>query len=137
MKKKILVIDDCEAILDVVKITLEMEGYEVSTSLTGECFQQMEHDPPDLILLDVVLSGEDGGEIGQRLKSEEQTRHIPVILLSAHAGLRETAERCSANDYLVKPFRLTELREIVKKHLSLPSMTPFSPWLKRRDGEAP
>ena len=127
MKKRILVVDDSEAILDVVKITLEIAGYEVSMSLTSECFQQIGNDPPDLILLDVLLSGEDGGEICQRLKSEEQTRHIPVILLSAHAGLRETAERCGANDYLVKPFRLTELREILKKHLSLVSMTPFSP----------
>jgi CheY-like chemotaxis protein len=131
MKKSILVIDDSEAILDVVKIALEMADWEVSTSQTGVCLQQMEHNLPDLILLDILLSGEDGCEICQRLKSEEQTRHIPVILLSAHAGLRETAEGCGANDYLVKPFRLTELREIVMKHLSPPSMTPFSPWLKR------
>ena len=115
--KKILVVDDSAAILDVVKIALEMADWEVSTSLTGMCFQQMEHDLPDLILLDILLSGEDGGEICQCLKSEKQTRHIPVILLSAHAGLRETVERCGADDYLVKPFRLAELREIVKKHL--------------------
>lgn len=127
MKKSILAVDDSEAILDVVKMALEMAGCEVSTSLTGACFQQMEHHLPDLILLDVLLSGEDGGEICQRLKSDEQTRHIPVILLSAHAGLWETAERCGANDFLAKPFRLTELREIVKKHLLQPSMTLFSP----------
>ena len=127
MKKSILVVDDSEAILDVVKIALEMADCEVSTSLTGACFQHMEHHLPDLILLDVLLSGENGGEICQRLKSDEQTKHIPVILLSAHVGLRETAERCGANDYLVKPFRLSALREIVKKCLSLPSMTLFSP----------
>jgi CheY-like chemotaxis protein len=127
MKKSILVVDDSEAILDVVKLALEMADSEVSTSLTGVCFQHMERNLPDLILLDVLLSGEDGGEICQRLKSDEQTRHIPVILLSAHAGLRETAERCGANDFLAKPFHLTELREIVKKYLSLPSMTLFSP----------
>jgi len=126
MKKSILVVDDSAAILDVVKIALEMADYEVYTSLTGACFQHMEQHLPDLILLDILLSGENGGEICQRLKSDEQTRHIPVILLSAHAGLRETAERCGANDFLVKPFRLSALREIVKKYLSLPSMTPFS-----------
>src|SRR5258708_20145820 len=100
MKKKILVIDDCEAILDVVKITLEMEGYEVSTNLTGACFQQIEHDPPDLILLDVLLSGEDGGEIGQRLKTEEQTRHIPGTPLSAHAGPRQSTHTVHPNHHL-------------------------------------
>lgn len=127
MKKSILVVDDSAAILDVMKIALEMADCEVSTSLTGACFQHIEHHLPDLILLDVLLSGENGGEICQRLKSNEQTRHIPVILLSAHTGLRETAERCGADDFLVKPFRLIALREIVKKYLSLPSMTLFSP----------
>ena len=127
MKKSILVVDDSAAILDVVKLTLEMADCEVSTSLTGACFQHMEYNLPDLILLDVLLSGEDGSEICQRLKGNEQTRHIPIILLSAHTGLRETAERCGADDFLVKPFRLSALREVVKRYLSLPSMTLFSP----------
>ena len=119
MKKRVLVVDDHPDILEVVKMTLEIAGYEVSTSLTGACFQQLENDLPDLILLDVLLSGEDGYAICQHLKDDEKTRHIPVILLSARAGLRETAERCGADDFLVKPFRLTELREIVKKYLAL------------------
>jgi DNA-binding response OmpR family regulator len=125
MKKKVLVVDDSEAILEVVKMALELVGFEVSTCLTGAYFRQMEHNLPDLILLDVMLSGENGGEICQRLKSNERTRHIPVILLSAHAGLRETVDWCGADDYLVKPFRLIQLREIVKKYLSLPSTTPL------------
>jgi CheY-like chemotaxis protein len=120
MKKKILVVDDSAAILDVVTLALEMADCEVSTGLTGACLQQMEHNLPDLILLDVLLSGEDGGEICRRLKSDEQTRHIPVILISAHVGLVETAEECGADGYLVKPFRLTELREMVNKYLALP-----------------
>jgi CheY-like chemotaxis protein len=120
MKKKILVVDDSAAILDVVTLALEMADCEVSTSLTGACFQQMEHNLPDLILLDVLLSGEDGGEICRRLKSDEQTRHIPVILISAHVGLVETAEECGADGLLVKPFRLSELRVMVNKYLALP-----------------
>jgi CheY-like chemotaxis protein len=116
MKKKILVVDDSQAILDVMTVALEAEGYEVSTCLTGACFQDMERDPPDLILLDVLLSGEDGGEICQRLKSDERTRHIPVILISAHAGLQETARKCGADGFLVKPFHLNELREMVNRH---------------------
>jgi CheY-like chemotaxis protein len=123
MKKRVLVVDDSEAILEVVKMTLEMAGYEVATSLNGECFRQMENDPPDLILLDVLLSGEDGRAICERLKGDEKTRHIPVILLSAHAGLRKAVDECSANDFLAKPFRITDLRNIVKKYLSLSSAT--------------
>src|SRR5579859_3734770 len=117
MKKKILIIDDSQAILDVMKLALEAEGYEVSTSLTGAYFQRMGSDFPDLILLDVLLSGEDGGEICQHLKSDEHTRHIPVILISAHAGLQDTAARCGADGFLVKPFHLSELREVVNKHI--------------------
>jgi CheY-like chemotaxis protein len=120
MKKRILVVDDSQAILDVMTLALEAEGYEVSISLTGACFRHMEHNPPDLILLDVLLSGEDGGEICQHLKSDEQTRHIPLILISAHAGLQETAERCGADGFLIKPFHLYELRETVSRHIGEP-----------------
>ena len=118
MKKRILVVDDSQAILDVMTLALEAEGYEVTSSLTGACFRQMGSNPPDLILLDVLLSGEDGGEICQRLKSDEQTRHIPLILISAHAGLPDTAARCGADDYLIKPFHLNELAEIVNRYLN-------------------
>ena len=117
MKKRILVVDDSQAILDVMSLALDAEGYEVSTSLTGACFQHIESNLPDLILLDVLLSGEDGGEICQRLKSDDHTRHIPLILISAHAGLPDTAARCGADGFLVKPFHLNELRDIVNKHI--------------------
>src|SRR5205823_5239655 len=108
MKKRVLVVDDNEAILEVVKMTLEMAGYEVATSLTGECFQHMENDLPDLILLDVLLSGEDGCAICERLKGDEKIRHIPVILLSAHVGLWQATAECGANDFLAKPFRIID-----------------------------
>ena len=125
MKKRILIVDDSPAILDVMKLALEMVDCEVSTSLTGACLQQLERNLPDLILLDVLLSGEDGGEICRRLKSDELTRHIPVILISAHIGLCQRASDCGADHFLIKPFRLTELREMVKKYLALPSSTPL------------
>jgi CheY-like chemotaxis protein len=123
MKKRILVVDDNQGILDVVKMALELVGYEVSTSLTSACFKHIDRNLPDLILLDILLSGEDGAEICQRLKSDEQTKNIPVILLSAHTGLHETSARCGSNGYLVKPFRLAELREIVSKYLTQSSPT--------------
>lgn len=118
MKKRILIVDDSQAILDVMSIALQAEGYEVSTSLTGACFRHMERDLPDMILLDVLLSGEDGGEICQRLKNDALTRHIPLILISAHAGLQDTAGRCGADGFLVKPFHLSELRDIASKYLA-------------------
>ncbi len=104
MKKRVLVVDDSEAILEVIKITLELAGYEVATSLTGECFQQMENDLPDLILLDVSLSGEDGREMCRRLKDNETSRHIPVILISARDSMWKRVDGFGANDFLAKPF---------------------------------
>lgn len=77
----------------------------------------MEHDLPDLILLDILLSGEDGREICQQLKSSARMKHIPVVLLSAHVKVHNAAERCGANAFLAKPFRMEELLEVVKKYI--------------------
>jgi CheY-like chemotaxis protein len=120
MSKRILIVDDSQAILDVMSLALLAEGYEVSTSLTSVPLRHMEGNLPDLILLDVLLSGEDGGEICQRLKSDERTRHIPVILISAHASLQGTAARCGADGFLVKPFHLNDLRETVNRYTGGP-----------------
>jgi DNA-binding response OmpR family regulator len=121
MKKRVLVVDDSEAILEVIKITLEFAGYEVATSLTGECFQQMENDLPDLILLDVSLAGEDGREMCRHLKDNETSRHIPVILISARDSMWKRVDGFGANDFLAKPFHITDLRDTVKKYLLLSS----------------
>src|SRR5690242_981771 len=118
--KSILVVDDAPDILEVVQSILTEEGYQVQTSLNGACFQQMKGDLPDLILLDVLLSGDDGREICQQVKSAEQTKHIPVVLLSAHVAGRSTMEACGADDFLAKPFRLRELTDMVKKYLASP-----------------
>ena len=117
--KKILVIDDDEDMVEMLQLILTSRGYKVLASPNGAFFSEMSKDMPDLILLDVLLSGEDGREICQRLKSSDQTRHIPVILFSAHSNLSNaTASRYGADEFLSKPFDLDELLDIVKKHLS-------------------
>ncbi len=115
--KKILVVDDDESILELVRCVLEGEGYKVQTSLNGACFQQMQSELPDLILLDVLLSGEDGRAICRQLKSREQTRHIPVILFSAHFSARDITAMSGADAFLPKPFHLGELLALVKRYL--------------------
>ncbi|HEV2582898.1 MAG TPA: response regulator [Ktedonobacteraceae bacterium] len=122
MKEHVWVIDDQQDILDVVQIVLDDAGYQTSTYLTGaSLLQPMEH-PPDLILLDILLSGEDGRVICRQLKSREQTRQIPVVLLSAHFNAAKAIEECGADDFLAKPFHLDELVNTVKKNL--PDDTP-------------
>jgi CheY-like chemotaxis protein len=115
MKKHILVIDDDPAILDVVQEILTLAGYRVQTSPNGAWLHSMESDLPDLILLDVLLQGEDGRELCQQLKGWEQTRHIPVILFSAHVPAKGTPEACGGDDFLTKPFWRKRLLEIVAK----------------------
>jgi len=115
--KKILVVDDEVAVLEMVQLALEGAGYKVQTSLNGACFQRMHSDLPDLILLDILLSGEDGRELCRQLKGDEQTRHIPVILFSAHFSAKDTTAMSGADAFLHKPFHLVELRDLVKRHL--------------------
>ncbi len=118
MGKKILVVDDDEGIVEVVQIVLEGEGYQVHTSMDGENLNHINHDAPDLILLDVLLAGIDGRDICKSLKSNEATRHIPVIMLSAHSDASKVADTGGADDFLEKPFDVDVLIDIVAKHLS-------------------
>lgn len=117
MKKRIVVVDDQVAILEVVQLALEMVGYEVETSQTGAYFQHMHPPFPDLILLDIFLDGEDGRDICNRLKSDEQTKHIPVVLLSAHANSEQAMRDCHTDDFLAKPFHLDALYDLVKRYI--------------------
>src|SRR5918912_2181829 len=104
--KKIWVIDDDEGILEVVNIILTGAGYQVKTSLNGQCFQNINKngEKPDLILLDVLLSGEDGRDICKRLKSQEKTKDIPIIMLSAHSSAGRIKDLCGAEAFIAKPF---------------------------------
>src|SRR5205823_8279049 len=119
MAKKIWVVDDDENILEVLQIILESAGYDVQTSLNGESLQHLnEQRLPDLILLDILLSGTDGREICKDLKSRECTRHIPVILLSAHSDASKAADGSGANAFLPKPFDIEGLIKVVQNHLT-------------------
>lgn len=115
--KKILVVDDYQDILDVMQVVLQDEGYTVQTSLNGSFMQAIQSSPPDLIFLDVLLSGEDGRELCRELKSNEQTKQIPVILVSAHIDAKTALTSSGADGFLAKPFRLEDVRETAKVYL--------------------
>lgn len=119
MNKHILVIDDDQDILEVVQTILTMEGYRVQISLNGACLRRLESDPPDLILLDVLLRGEDGRELCREVKGREQTSHIPVILFSANVAANSTTAACGADDFIAKPFRKRELLALIAKNITL------------------
>lgn len=114
---RILIADDDQAILDATRLILEYEGYEVITASDGDTVQKIYGELPDIILLDIWLSGEDGSEIARYLKKQDRTRHIPIILFSANRNIEELAQKAGVEDTLVKPFDLTDLLRKIQKHL--------------------
>jgi DNA-binding response OmpR family regulator len=118
MNKRILVVDDDVDILEFVQPYLNEEGYYVQTSPSGLIFQHVQRDLPDLILLDVLLNGKDGRVLCRQLKANELTKHIPVILFSAHIRREDALKESRADDFIGKPFDLRDLLEVVNKYLS-------------------
>lgn len=116
MIKKILVADDDPAICDSIKMMLELEGYEVDTTVDGETIYKMEKEFPDLLLLDIWMSGQDGRDICAYLKKEPHMKHIPIIMISASRDVKKSARESGADDFIEKPFEQEELMEKVKKY---------------------
>jgi DNA-binding response OmpR family regulator len=110
--KKILVVDDDPDILDALQFMLEDAGYEVKTTEKGEYAENL-HDIngglPDVIILDVLLSGKDGRLICQKLKSQQETKRIPIIMISAHPNAKQSVTAVGADDFVAKPFDVDEL----------------------------
>ncbi len=116
--KRILIVDDEPDILESLQVILEEEGYTVVTSDKGEYLEQLHNGGlPHLILLDVLLSGKDGREIVKYLKSQQETKHIPVIMFSAHPSAEQTARQAGADDFLAKPFEIDVLVEKIAHYL--------------------
>jgi len=117
MKKKILVIEDDQAIVEVVTIILESEGYDVhvATQITT-IDKQLQEDPPHLMLLDIWLGGHDGGKLAKRLKNTPETKHIPIIIMSASNEAKEIARTAGVDGVLLKPFTIEDLLQLVKQY---------------------
>ncbi len=116
--KKILVIDDDEGILEGFEAMLTENGYAVTTSVhANDLFPLVRSTSPDLILLDVFLSGIDGIEICKKLKKNPSTKDIPIIMISAHRKIQKEIKHSQADDFLAKPFEMSDLLTLVKKYL--------------------
>ena len=101
---KILIIDDDPDVRTVMNILLKKNGYEVGTaSRKEEALEQLKEFLPDVVLLDVLLSGADGRDICQAIKSDEDMKNIPVIMFSAHPGAADNIASYGADDFITKP----------------------------------
>ena len=118
MKKKVLVIDDNAGILFVMQKALDLKEYDVHISETFAGVDGVEKIAPDLIFLDISLIEQDGREVAQKLKANERTKHIPIVILTAYPNADELAKEAGADDYLSKPFDLADLWKMTAKYTS-------------------
>lgn len=107
----VLVVDDAPGIVYILQIALQHAGYRVISAVAGNALQLARDVQPDVILLDVMMPGVDGVEIGRDLRAEPRTARIPVIAISAQADvtLRLNVQQMGADDYLSKPFEFDDM----------------------------
>ena len=149
MAKRILIVDDEQDILDLLKYNLEAEGYETMLASDGVQALERAKNTPDLIILDVMLPGKDGWEVMRQLRQTPGTQRIPVIFLTAKASEIDEVVglELGADDYISKPISMRKLLARVKMVLrkarkkccnsgkwrsilrNTPSLSPACRWL--------
>jgi DNA-binding response OmpR family regulator len=114
--KKVLIIDDDPDVRTVMDVLMKKQGYGVETAFNREdALDKLEHFQPSVILLDVLLSGTDGRQLCREIKSADKTRHVPVIMVSAHPGAADNIGNYGADDFISKPINTETLLEKMDK----------------------
>ncbi|PWK77312.1 two-component system KDP operon response regulator KdpE/two-component system response regulator MprA [Mucilaginibacter oryzae] len=116
--KKIMIADDDPGIVDAVEMLLEFEGYDVVSTLDGSAaLSDLKEQHPDLLLLDIWMSGEDGRDICKKIKLDDAVKDIPVIMVSASRDISKSAMEAGADDFLAKPFEMDELLNKIARYI--------------------
>ena len=116
MAKQILIIEDDEDILQVLETVLAYNEFTVKgLNRTDDIFKSVEEYKPDLVLTDYLLSGTNGGKICQQIKSNKDTCHIPVILISAYPELAASLGNFGFDAFITKPFDINVLVRKIKE----------------------
>jgi two-component system alkaline phosphatase synthesis response regulator PhoP len=126
-KERILVVEDEEDILELVRYNLVKEGYQVTGALTGEdALKKARAEVFDLIVLDLMLPGIDGLDVAKKLKSDQKTEHFPILMLTAKGEEADivTGLELGADDYVTKPFSprvlIARVRAILRRKTGKP-----------------
>lgn len=120
---KILIVDDDPNIIFLIKTTLSKEPkYLIDSAESGEAaLEKIEADMPDIVLLDVMMPGISGFDVCRKIKQNDKTKFIPVIIITSRRGMEDKLRgmKIGANDYITKPFNPEELRARVQAQLRI------------------
>ncbi len=137
---KILVVDDDTAINELIKVNLELAYYNVITAFDGnKGYALAKQEMPDLIILDVMMPEVDGYTVAKRIRENQDTKDIPIIMLTALNMLQNKAQgfNIGVDDYLVKPFEMEELlmrvKALLKRTNNIPKSTAVKEVLTKGD----
>ncbi|HVX16092.1 MAG TPA: response regulator [Pirellulales bacterium] len=127
-KDRILVVDDEEDLLELINYNLSKEGYRVTCVGSGEeAMREARANPPDLIVLDLLLPSVDGLEVCKLLKNDSRTKHVPIVMLTAKGEEADmvTGLELGADDYITKPFSprvlIARVRAVLRRKNEAPS----------------
>jgi DNA-binding response OmpR family regulator len=116
--KHIIITDDDASMRDIFQLILQRAGYIVTCYSDGEILLSNRFELPDLFILDKQLSGVDGLDICRFLKSQESTKNVPIIIISASPYVAQLANEAGADDFIEKPFKTKELLAMAEKYIN-------------------
>jgi DNA-binding response OmpR family regulator len=121
--KKIFIADDDKDLVEIITYRLKQEGFEVDFALTGEeVIPKVQQMLPDLLILDIMLPGIDGVTLSNKLKENEKTKNIPIIVLTGKIGVKDlfmTEKQLTVSAYFQKPVLLSTLVTKIKELLNV------------------
>lgn len=116
--KRVLVLDDTDDIISLIKDILDDENYDVQGHThTDDIIKLIKEQKPDLVLIDYLLTGINGGELCHQIKKHPDTAHLPVIMLSAHARVLNSLGNYGWDAFVEKPFEIEDLKQTIKNVL--------------------
>jgi CheY-like chemotaxis protein len=121
-KKKIMVVDDEQSLVELVRAIFGQEGFDVITAYSGtECLEKLKKEKPDVILMDVMMPGMSGRETTEKIRKDPKTKSLKVIFLTvarfSEVG-KDSLKNLNVTDYITKPFDNKDLVKRVKKVLA-------------------